>query len=106
MIVLFTEFTDLTSADFMVRAAARMVEKHLLLVVVLRDEEVENIVDRAPETADDVTRAVTAAGLAQGSASGADPAAHLGVHVIESEYDKVNDRLVQGYVDLKRRNLL
>ncbi|HLL31405.1 MAG TPA: DUF58 domain-containing protein, partial [Allosphingosinicella sp.] len=31
MIVLFTEFTDLTSADFMVRAARRMVETHLLL---------------------------------------------------------------------------
>ena len=33
MIVLFTEFTDLASADFMVRAARRMVETHLLLVV-------------------------------------------------------------------------
>jgi len=31
---------------------------------------------------------------------------HLGVHVVESEYDRVNDRLVQAYVDLKRRNLL
>jgi hypothetical protein len=31
---------------------------------------------------------------------------HLGAHVIESEYDRVSDRLVQGYVDLKRRNLL
>jgi hypothetical protein len=31
---------------------------------------------------------------------------HLGVHVIESEYDRVNERLVQGYLDLKRRNLL
>jgi len=56
MIVLFTEFTDLTSADFMVRAAARLVQTHLLLVVVLRDEEVEAIADRAPEEADDVTR--------------------------------------------------
>ena len=31
---------------------------------------------------------------------------HLGVHVIESEHDRVGERLVQGYVDLKRRNLL
>jgi hypothetical protein len=31
---------------------------------------------------------------------------HLGVHVIESEYDKVGERLVSGYIDLKRRNLL
>ncbi len=50
MIVLFTEFTDLTTAEFLVRAAARIVKTHLLLIVVLRDEEVETIADREPET--------------------------------------------------------
>ena len=30
----------------------------------------------------------------------------LGAHVIESEYDRVPERLVDGYVNLKRRNLL
>jgi uncharacterized protein (DUF58 family) len=106
MIVLFTEFTDLTSADFMVRAAARIVEKHLLLVVVLRDEEVEAIADRLPETPEDVTRAVTAAALLRDRRLALARLQHLGVHVIESEYDKVGEQLVAGYVDLKRRNLL
>ncbi|MDB5674132.1 MAG: hypothetical protein JWM65_1114 [Sphingomonas bacterium] len=106
MIVLFTEFTDLTSADFMVRAAARIVEKHLLLVVVLRDEEVEAIADRLPETPDDVTRAVTAAALLRDRRLALARLQHLGVHVIESDYDKVGETLVAGYVDLKRRNLL
>jgi hypothetical protein len=31
---------------------------------------------------------------------------HLGVHVVESEYDRVSERLVQTYLELKRRNLL
>jgi hypothetical protein len=31
---------------------------------------------------------------------------HLGVHVVESEYDKVSERLVQSYLDLKKRDLL
>jgi uncharacterized protein (DUF58 family) len=106
MIVLFTEFTDLTSADFMVRAAARIVEKHLLLVLVLRDEEVEAIADRLPEAADDVTRAVTAAALLKDRRLVLTRLQHLGVHVIEAEHDRVGDRLVAGYVDLKRRNLL
>ena len=106
MIVLFTEFTDLTSADFMIRAAARLAEKHLLMVVVLRDEELEAIVDRAPQTPDDITRAVTAAALLKDRLLALTRLRHLGAHVIESEYDKVSDRLVQGYVDLKRRNLL
>ena len=106
MIVLFTEFTDLTSADFMVRAARKLVRTHLLLVVVLRDEELEAIAGREPESADDVTRAVTAAALLRDRKLALTRLQHLGVHIIESEYDKVGERLVAGYIDLKRRNLL
>lgn len=106
MIVLFTEFVDLTSADFMVRAAARLVEKHLLLVVVLRDDELEDIVARAPDTADDVARAVTAAALMKERRVVILRLRRLGVHVVEAEHDRVGDRLVQAYTDLKRRNLL
>ncbi len=106
MIVLFTEFTDLTSADFMVRAARRMVETHLLLVVVLRDEELESIADAMPARPEDVTRAVTAAALIRDRRLALTRLQHLGVHIIESEYDRVGERLVAGYVDLKRRNLL
>lgn len=106
MIVLFTEFTDLISAEFMVRAAARLLQTHLLLVVVLRDEELESIVDRAPEDADDVTRAVTATALLRDRLMVLTRLRHMGAHVIESGYDEVAMRLVEGYVDLKRRNLL
>lgn len=106
MIVLFTEFTDLTSAGFMVRAAKRMVETHLLLVVVLRDEELETIADAMPQRPEDVTRAVTAAALIRDRRLALTRLQHLGVHVIESEYDRVGERLVAGYLDLKRRNLL
>lgn len=106
MIVLFTEFTDPISADFMVRAVARLLKTHLVLIVVLRDDELETIVDRAPEQAADVTRAVTAAALLRDRRLVLLRLRHLGVHVIESPYDQVAERLVEGYVDLKRRSLL
>jgi uncharacterized protein (DUF58 family) len=106
MIILFTEFTDAVSADFLIRAARRLVETHLLLIVVLRDEELEGIVERAPEAADDVTRAVTAAALLKERRVVITSLQHLGVHVVESEYDRVSERLVQTYLELKRRNLL
>lgn len=106
MVVLFAEVTDLTAAEFTVRAAARLAERHLLLVVVLRDEELEAIVDRRPETPDDVTRAVTAAGLLRDRLLVLTRLRHQGAHVIEAEHDKVGERLVEGYVELKRRNLL
>jgi uncharacterized protein (DUF58 family) len=106
MIVLFTEFTDLTSAEFMVRAAARLVETHLLLVVVFRDDELEGLVDAEPQSADDVTRAVTAAALLRDRHLVLLRLRHLGAHVIESPHDQVAEQLVAAYVDLKRRDLL
>jgi DNA replication licensing factor MCM2 len=76
------------------------------ILVVLRDEELERIADAAPVTADDVTRAVTAAALLRDRKLVLTRLQHLGVHVIEAEHDRVGERLVAGYVDLKRRNLL
>ena len=88
------------------RALRRLVEKHLLVVVVLRDDELDSIAEREPQSADDVTRAITAAELLKERRMVITRLQHLGVHVVESEYDKVSERLVQSYLDLKKRDLL
>lgn len=106
MIILFTEFTDTISAEFLVRAVRRLLQTHLLLVIVLRDEELESFAARDPTEVDDVARAITASSLLKERRVVITALQHLGVHVIESEYDRVSDRLVSGYLDLKRRNLL
>jgi uncharacterized protein (DUF58 family) len=106
MIILFTEFTDSISADLLVRGAQRLLETHLLLIVVLRDEELEALAEREPEQPDDVTRAITAAALLKERKLIINRLRHLGVHIIESEYDRVGERLVAGYLELKQRNLL
>lgn len=106
MVVLFTEFTDRISADFLLRALRRMVETHLVLIVVLRDEELESIAAREPDSADDVTRAITATSLLKERLVVITSLQHLGVHVVESEHDRVGERLVDAYINLKRRNRL
>lgn len=106
MVILFTELADTVSADFLLRALRRLVEKHLVVIVVLRDEELESIAALEPQSADDVTRAITAADLLKERRVVITRLQHLGVHVVESEYDKVSERLVQSYLDLKKRDLL
>jgi uncharacterized protein (DUF58 family) len=106
MVILFTEFTDTVSADFMLRAIRRLVQTHLLVVVVLRDDELEAIAASEPQTADDITRAVTASSLLRDRRVVINRLQHLGVHVVESEYDHVSERLVQSYLELKKRDLL
>jgi uncharacterized protein (DUF58 family) len=106
MIILFTEFTDAISAEFLVRAVRRLVTTHLVLIVVLRDEELEAIASRNPHDPDDVTRAITASTLLKERRVAITSLQHLGVHVIESEHHRVSEQLVAGYLDLKKRNLL
>ena len=106
MIIMFTEFTDTVSADFMLRAIRRLVETHLVVVVVLRDEELVAIAAANPASADDVTRAITAADLLKDRRVAIGRLQHLGVHVVEAEHDKVSERLVESYLDLKKRDLL
>lgn len=105
-VVLFTEFTDLVAADFLVRAMTQLVAGHLLMVVVLCDEELEAVLARAPADPADVTRAVTAAGLLRDRLLVLTRLRHLGVHVVEAPFDKLGERLVAAYADLKRRGLL
>ena len=106
MIVLFTEFTNMVSADFMLRAIRGLVRTHLVLVVVLRDEELEALASVEPVSADDVTRAITAATLLKDRRLVINRLQHLGVHIVESEYDKVTEQLAQAYVAIKTRDLL
>jgi uncharacterized protein (DUF58 family) len=106
VVILFTEFTDEISASFLLAGLRRMVEKHVVLVVVLLDEELESFAGRRPVDSDDVTRAITASALLHEREVVLTGLRHLGVHVIQAEHDLVSERLAQAYVDLKRRNIL
>ena len=106
MIILFTEFTDTVSADFMLRAIKRLIRTHLVILIVLRDQELEAIADADPEAPDDITRAVTAAALLKDRKVAISRLQHLGVHVVEAHYDKVSEQLVESYLELKKRDLL
>ena len=83
-----------------------MTEKHVVLVVLLRDEELETLARRRPQDADDVTRAITASALLDERQVVITQLQHLGAHVIEADHDRVGEQLARAYTDLKRRNIV
>lgn len=106
LIVVFTEFTDQTGAELMIRAAAGLLARHLILFVILADNELDSIADTEPETIDDVSRAVIAASMLRERRIVVSRLRHLGIHVLEARYDRVGPALVRQYLDFKRRNIL
>lgn len=102
LIILFTEFTDATSADLMIRAAGRLVKTHRLLFVVIRDDEVEAVERQRPESAADVTRANVAAAMLRDRQLVIARLQRLGADVIEVPADAMGASVVEAYLGIKR----
>jgi len=106
LIILFTEFTDATSADLMIRAAGRLVRKHRLLFVVIKDEEVESEERRRPESGADVTRSNVAAAMLRDRQLVIARLQRLGADVIEVPADAMGASAVEAYLGIKRAGSL
>ncbi|WP_342251463.1 DUF58 domain-containing protein [Sphingomonas sp. OTU376] len=106
LVVIFTEFTDPTGAELMIRAATNLLRGHLVLFVILADDELEDLAGTEPVAIDDVSRAVIAASMLRERRIVAARLRHAGIHVLEAKHDQVGAALVRQYLDFKRRNLL
>lgn len=106
LIIVFTEFADTTSAELMLAAVGTLLERHLVLFVVLRDEELEAFTATEPQAPEDVSRAVSAAGLLRERQLVLTRLRHLGVHVLEASAAETGPALVSTYLGFKRRGML
>jgi uncharacterized protein (DUF58 family) len=106
LVVVFTDFADTTSAELMLDNVQRLLSQHLVVFVVMRDDELEDLVRQAPEVADDVSRAVVAQALLRERDLVVARLKRLGVQVVEAPADRIGPALIDRYLDLKRRDLL
>jgi uncharacterized protein (DUF58 family) len=106
LVVVFTDFADTVSAEMMVENVGRLLDRHLVLFVAFRDEELETLVAAEPMEVDDVSRAVTAANLLKERELVLTKLRRLGVHVIDAPNARMGTAVLSAYLDLKRRNLL
>jgi uncharacterized protein (DUF58 family) len=106
LVVIFTEFADSTAAELMIETAGRLIRRHLVLFVVMRDEELEALVTAAPDTSEDVARAVVAATLLRERDLVLARLRRLGAHIVEAPADRIGPDVLNVYLDLKRRDLL
>ncbi len=103
LIIIFTDFTDPTSADLMLEAAGRLIDKHLVLFVVLEDEELSEFINKEPESAEDVARSVTAQSLLDQKRLVVTRLQHMGIDVIEGAHQNIGTQLINSYLKIKRR---
>jgi uncharacterized protein (DUF58 family) len=106
LIIIFTDFTDPTSADLMLEAAGRLIDKHLVLFVVLEDKELLELIEKKPENAEDVARSVTAQSLLDQKKLVVTRLQHMGIDVVEGAHENIGTRLINSYLKIKRRGAI
>ncbi|WP_284126556.1 DUF58 domain-containing protein [Parerythrobacter aestuarii] len=102
LIVLFSEFTDPTSAEMMIESIARLVEKHIVLFVTFEDAELEALQSTEPDSLAAIAGAVTAESLAQQRQLVHERLRRMGVDIIEAPHDKVGFAVIDRYLRIRR----
>ncbi|WP_428149806.1 DUF58 domain-containing protein [Brevundimonas sp.] len=106
LVVVFTDFADSTSAELMIESLGRLLRRHLVLFVVMRDDELESLIAAEPVEPEDVARSVVAAGLLRERELVLTRLRRMGVHIVEAPADRIGPDVLNAYLDLKRRDLL
>ena len=102
LIVLFADFSDPTAAEMMVEMCSKLIQRHRVLFVVMRDEDLHTLAGGAIATAGDVARAVVAQGLIRQRALVLTRLRQIGVRVIETPWQTIGPRLLETYLAIKR----
>lgn len=102
LIVVFSDFTDPTSAELMIESIGRLVSRHLVIFVTMQDAELEEIAGAAPEDMQGLAMAVTADSLLRQRALVTSRLRQLGVDVIEAPHGQIGTRLIDAYLEIKR----
>ena len=103
LIVVLTDFVDTISAELMVENLDRLSRRHLLVFVALQDPGLAATADRAPAGVLDLNRAVVAGGLLRDREVVLRRLRRLGILPIDAPPAAITSRLINTYLEIKRR---
>ncbi|HJL32378.1 MAG TPA: DUF58 domain-containing protein [Polyangiaceae bacterium LLY-WYZ-15_(1-7)] len=106
LVVVFTEFTDSTTAELMVEPLGHLAKRHLVVFVALDDPAIEDRIGQEPKTAEDLAGTVVAGGLRQDRERVLRRLKRMGVDVVNGPPGPAALQLLARYVHIKRRGLI
>ncbi|WP_088311280.1 DUF58 domain-containing protein [Novosphingobium sp. B 225] len=106
LVVVFSDFTDPTSAELMIESIGRLTRRHLVLFVTMADEELESLAGAEPDGMQDLAMAVSADALLRQRALVLSKLRAMGVDVIEAPHDRIGTRLIDSYLAIKRKGAI
>jgi len=106
LVVLLTDFVDTVTAELMVENAARLGRRHLVVFVTLRDPFLEASAEAPPATLGSLYRSVVAGDFVRERELVLLRLQQLGIYTIDTAPEAVSTRLLNRYLEIKRRELI
>ena len=103
LIVVLTDFVDTIAAELMVENLDRLSRRHVVVFVALQDPELAATADGPPAGLQELNRAVVAGGLLRDREVVLRRLRRLGIYPIDASPAQVTPRLIDAYLDIKRR---
>ena len=103
LVVIFTDVLDLDQGKALIRQCARLRRRHLPLVVTVRDPALDDAANMLPRTGDAAYARAVAGGLIADREDTLRVLRRSGVETIDADARTLSPRLVNRYLDLKRR---
>ena len=106
LIVVFTDFVDSTNAQLMVENISRLIRRHVVIFVAFREQTLEAMIQKNPDSTDDISRAVIAENLLRERDIVIARLQRMGVHIVDTDVSQLNISVLNKFLELKRRELL
>jgi len=103
LVVIFTDVIDLDQGRALIRQCVRLRRRHLPLVVTVRDPALDDAASALPRSGDDAYARAVAGGLIADREDTLRMLRRSGVETIDADARTLSPRLVNRYLDLKRR---
>lgn len=106
LIILLTDFVDTVTAELMLENIDRLGRRHVVVFVSLRDPLLTSLTEDRPETLERLNRAVVAGTFLRDRDVIHRRLQRMGIHPLDVEPDRIGPRLINQYLDIKRRELV
>lgn len=106
LVIVLTDFVDSVTAELMVENVLRLQRRHLVLFVAFRDPGLDRLVEREPRSLDQLDRTVVAASFLKEREAVLGRLRKAGVFAIDAAPSEVGSRLVNRYLEIKRREMI
>ena len=106
LVILFTEFVDMISAELLLESLQLMTRRHLVVFITMRDPMLTGLRDAPPGDFISVAEAVVADSFLRERAIVLERIARIGVHCLDLPVREISSALLNRYLLIKQRGLL